>query len=77
MRKIPQNYDNAYSETSVFEQKPIKVDDFNETEGKEIKKRVKKRKLKRREVAEQNKLKKETEKNKRKIKTIRKKCGVD
>ena len=77
MRKIPQNYDNAYSETSVFEQKPIKVDDFNETEEKEIKKRVKKRKLKRREVAGQNKLKKETEKNKRKIKTIRKKCGVD
>ena len=36
--------------------KPIKVDDFNEVEEKEVKKRVEKQKHKRREVAKKNKL---------------------
>ena len=35
--KKPQNYENAYAETSVFEQEPIKIDDFNEAEEKEVK----------------------------------------
>ena len=35
--KNPQNYENAYAETSVFEQEPIKIDDFNEAEEKEVK----------------------------------------
>ena len=44
--KNPQNYKNAHAETSVFEQKPIKIDDFNEAEEKEVKERVEKRKVK-------------------------------
>ena len=47
---------NICNETFVYEQKPIKIDDFNETEEKEVKERVEKRKIKRREVAEKNKL---------------------
>ena len=60
--KIPQNYEGIRSEISVFEQKPVKIDDFNEAEGKEIKERVEKRKLNRREVAENNKLLKKEKK---------------
>ena len=47
----------------MYKQKPIKTDDFNETKEKEIKERVEKRKIKRREVVANNKLlkkKKET-----------------
>ena len=52
----------------LFEQKQIKIDDdFNETEEKEIKECVEKRKLKMREVAEKNTLLKK-KRNKRKIK---------
>ena len=40
--KNPENYETIKSETSVFEQKPIKVDDFNEIEEKEVKERVEK-----------------------------------
>ena len=50
----PQNYESVHNETSVYEQKPIKIDDFNEAEEKENKEHVKKRKIKRREVAEKN-----------------------
>ena len=32
--KNPVNYDTIRNETSVFEQKPIEVDDFNKVEGK-------------------------------------------
>ena len=46
----------------VYKQKPIKIDDFNEVEEKEGKERVEKRKIKRREVAEKNKLLKEKKK---------------
>lgn len=38
--------------------KPIKIDDFNEAEEKQVNEHVEKNKLKRREVPEQNKLKK-------------------
>ena len=50
--KNPENYETIRNKTSVFEQKPIKIDDFNEIEEKEVKKRVEKRKQKQREVAE-------------------------
>ena len=66
--KNSQNYKNAHAETSVSEQKPMKIDDFNEAEEKEVKERIEKGKMKRREVAEKNKLlkkrKKKQEKNK-------------
>ena len=74
--KNPQNYENANAETSVFEQKTIKIDDFKEAEEKEVREHVEKRKIKRREVAQKNKLFKKR-KNKRKIRKMRKKYGVD
>ena len=67
MGKNPQNYKNAHAETWVFEQKSIKIDDFNEAVEKEVKERVEKRKMKQREVTEKNKLlkkKKKQDKNK-------------
>ena len=60
--KNPQKYERVCSETSVYEQKPIKIDDFNEAEEKEIKEPVQKRKIKRIQVAENNKLLKKKEK---------------
>ena len=75
--KNSQNYKNAHAETSVSEQKPMKIDDFNEAEKKEVKERIEKGKMKRREVAEKNELLKKRKKNKRKIRKMRKKCGVN
>ena len=40
----------------VYQQKPIKIDDFNEAEEKEIKECIEKQKIKQREVTEKNKL---------------------
>ena len=54
--KNPQSHEEIRNEVSVFEQNPIKIDDFNEAERKEIKECVEKRKIKWREVAENNKL---------------------
>ena len=51
-----QNYKGIRNDVSACEQKPIKIDYFNETEEKEIKERIEKRKLKRREVTQNNKL---------------------
>ena len=51
-----QNYKGIRNDVSGYEQKPIKIDYFNETEEKEIKERIEKRKLKRREVTQNNKL---------------------
>ena len=67
LSKNPQSLAGVSNEVSVYEQKPIKIDDFNEIEEKEIKERVEKRKMKRREVTENNKLlkKKEQEDNKK------------
>ena len=62
MGKNPQNYESVHNETCVYEQKPIKIDDFNEAYEKEVKERVEKAKIKRREVVEKNKLKKKKEK---------------
>ena len=67
LRKNPQSHEGVSNEVSVYEQKPIKIDDFNEIEEKKIKERVEKRKMKRREVTENNKLLKKR-RNKRTIK---------
>ena len=78
MGENPQNYESVHNETSVYKQKPIKIDDFNDAEEKENKKHVGKRKIKRREVAEKKFFFKKTKtKNKNKIKKQRRKCGVD
>ena len=61
--------------TNTFEQKPIKIDGFNDEEEKEVKERVEKTKMKRREVAEKNKLLKRKEKDREQIK-IKKKFGT-
>ena len=44
--KNPENYEIMQNETLIFEQKPIKADDFNEIEEKEVKEWVEKRKQK-------------------------------
>ena len=67
LSKNPQSHEGVSNEVSVYEQKPIKIDDFNEIEEKKIKERVEKRKMKRREVTENNKLLKK-KRNKRTIK---------
>ena len=60
--KNPHNYEEIRNETCAYEQKPVKIDDFNEVEEKEVKERIEKRKQKRREIAENNKLLKKMEK---------------
>ena len=57
-----QNYENICHETCVCKQKPVQIDDFNKAEEKEVKEHVEKRKRKRREVAEKNKLEKNLKK---------------
>ena len=39
---------------NIFEQKPVNIDDFNDSEEAEVKERIGERKKKRREVAEKN-----------------------
>ena len=56
LEKISKIYEDIVNEKCVYEQKPIKIDDFNEAEEKEVKEHVKKRKIKRRKVAEKDKL---------------------
>ena len=70
--KNPQNYENARDETYVYEQKPIKMDDFKETEGKKVKEHIEKRQINRREVAEKNKLLKKKKKQEENKKTEKK-----
>ena len=55
-KKISKIYEDIGNETCVYEQRPIKIDDFNEAEEKEVKEHVEKRKIKRRKVAEKDKL---------------------
>ena len=40
--KSPQNYESVHNETSAYEQKPMKIDDFNEAEEKKLKNALKK-----------------------------------
>ena len=51
-----QNYKNVPDETNVYEQKPTKINHFNEDEEKEVKEQVERLKIKCREVAEKSKL---------------------
>ena len=44
--KNPENYQSIRNETNIYEQKPINIDDFNEIEENEVKKRVEKQKQK-------------------------------
>ena len=60
--KTPQNYETIRNETNIYEQKLVRIDQFNDVEETEIRERVAKRKEKRREVAEKNKLLKKKEK---------------
>ena len=79
MGKNSHNYEEIRNETCVYEQKPIKIDEFNETEEKEVKERIEKRKQKRTKVAESNKLffKKKKRKNKRTIRNKKTRSGED
>ena len=73
MGKNPINYESIRKETNIYEQKPINIDDFNESEEAEVKQWVEKRKQRRREVAEKNKLlkkKRKAEETKRKEKDM-------
>ena len=54
--KNPINYENIWKETNICEQKPVNIDDFNNSEEANVKQRVEKRKKKRSEVEEKNKL---------------------
>ena len=56
----PANYETTRKETNIYEQKPVNIDDFNDSEEAEVKERVEKRK-KRCKVAEKNKLLKKRE----------------
>ena len=56
MVKNPINYENIRKETNIYEQKPTKIDDFNDAEEAEAEEHVQKRKEKRKNVAEKNKL---------------------
>lgn len=56
------NYESTQNETSVFEQKPVRIQEFNEAGEKEITECLERRKKKRREVAENSKLKKNNKK---------------
>ena len=60
--KNPSNYESLQKETSIYEQKPINIDDFNDLEEAEVKEWVNKRKQKRCEITENNKLFKKTKK---------------
>ena len=68
------NYKKIRNETSAYEQKPIKVDDFNEIEEKQVKEWVERRKQKKREETKNNKLLK---KNRSKTRNKKKQSGND
>ena len=57
--KNPKSHEVIRNEVSVYEKQTMEIDDFDETEEKEIKERVEKIKI--REVAENNKLLKKKE----------------
>ena len=57
----PANYETTRKETNIYEQKPVNIDDFNDSEEAEVKERVEKRKKK-----AQSTWKKQTVKKKRK-----------
>ena len=44
MEKNPNNYENIPKETNIYEQKPVYIDDFNDSEEANVKERVEKKK---------------------------------
>ena len=56
MGKNPAKLESVRKETNIYEQKPINIDDFNESEEAEVKQLVENRKQKRHEVAEKSKI---------------------
>ena len=75
--KNPNIYETIPNETNIYEQKPINIYHFNEIEETEVRERVEKRKQKRREVAEKNKLLKKKNENKKNLRLRKKICGND
>ena len=62
MGNNPQKYVQERNETCIFEQKPVDKEDFSEKEEKIVSERVEKCKIKRRAVADKNKLLKKKKK---------------
>ena len=75
--KNSHNYEEIRNETCVYEQKAIKIDEFNETKEKEVKERIERRNKKRTKVAESNKIFLKKRKNKRTIRKKKTRCGED
>lgn len=67
-RKKSSKFHAERHDSFVFEQKPVKIDIFNDEEEREVKESVEKRKKKRHEVAEQNKALKRQKKQRKKNK---------
>ena len=65
LAKNPENYEKICHETNIYEQKPISIDERNDVEESGFCACVEKRKEKRREIAEKNKLKKNKERTRR------------
>ena len=61
----------------MYKQKPVSIDDFNEAKEVEVKEQTEKRKAKRQELEENNKLWKQQKKKAKKTKSKKKKCGID
>ena len=59
MGKLPQSYEDICNKTFFYEQKPIKINEFNETKEKEVNEHVQKRKkikfIKKKKKREENK----------------------
>ena len=72
--KNPDNYETTRNDTCVFEQKPIKVENFKKIEQRHVKERVEKRKQKHCEVAEKKKTVEKKSENWGKIRKKKKKC---
>ena len=44
MGKNPNNYENIQKETNIYEQKPVNIHDFNDSEEADVKEQVEKNK---------------------------------
>ena len=55
LSKEPCNFTKERNETFKFEQKPLDIDDFNNTEEEEVYEKIEERKKKRRKIAEKKK----------------------
>ena len=76
--KDPSDFSKEKSERFKFEQKSIGINAFNKLEEKKIKEKIEKRRQKRRELAEKNKvLKREKRERESKKKLKRNSCGIN